>query len=66
MRQRMWVWVGIGMLVATLIGGVALQGGDRGLLGQGLLMADDGGDRGGGGGGGSRGGGGGGGGGGRP
>jgi hypothetical protein len=42
MRQKMWVWVGIGMLVATLIGGVALQGGDRGLLGPSLLLADGG------------------------
>jgi hypothetical protein len=43
MRQRMWVWVGIGMLVSTmLIGGVALQGGDRSSLGQGQLVADGG------------------------
>ena len=30
MRQRMWVWVGIGMLVSTmLIGGVAFAAGQR-------------------------------------
>jgi len=45
MRQRMWVWVGIGMFVATmLLSGVALQGGDRSSLGQGQLLAQDGGD----------------------
>ena len=30
MRQKMWVWVGIGMLVSTmLIGGVAFAAGER-------------------------------------
>jgi len=44
MRQRMWVWIGIGMLVATvLISAVALQGGSRSLMGQGQLLAQDGG-----------------------
>ena len=51
MRQRTWVWVSIGMLVATmLIGSMAWQGSHRGSLGQGLLMADEGGDSPGGGG----------------
>ena len=45
MRQRMWVWVSIGMFVVTmLVSGLALQGSDRISLGQGQLMADDGGD----------------------
>ena len=45
MRQRMWVWVGIGMFVVTmLISGVVLQGGGHGSLslGQGQLLADGG------------------------
>ncbi len=46
MRQRMWVWVSIGMFVVTmLVSGLALQGGDRSLLGQGQLLAQDGGGR---------------------